>query len=387
MSRFDRKTGREYLVVANNATTSASATFTTWNRNEQFSPLYGTTAKLRSGRDRSVRVTLPPLTVSVWRSSTTADGNVPAPTVSLSVPQSGVFGRAEISADVSTQTFAQATFLVRPVGASTWTTIGTDDNAPFRVFHDVSAYPIGTMLEYRVVVKDSVCRYAADGAWTSGDTAVLPPPPAENGDPVAQPGAVSVPGTHNSEMGCAADWEPACAGAQLTLDPNDQIWKGTFTIPAGTYGYKYAIDNSWTENYGAKGIRDGANIDYETPDGTVSYYYDHATHWGTSDEEGPIITTPGDFQSELGCSADWDPACMRMWLQDKDGDGVFTIATTKIPAGTWSFKVAHNLSWTENYGAGGVLDGGNVTVTVPAAGATTVFSYDVATHIVSASSS
>ena len=48
---------------------------------------------------------------------------------------------------------------------------------------------------------------------------------------------------------------------------------------------------------------------------------------------------------------------MRPWLQDKDGDGVYAWATTKIPAGDYTFKVAHDLSWDENYGDGGVLNG------------------------------
>ena len=42
------------------------------------------------------------------------------------------------------------------------------------------------------------------------------------------------------------------------------------------------------------------------------------------DAQGPIITVPGSFQSELGCPADWDPSCMRPWLTDQDGDGTFT---------------------------------------------------------------
>ena len=90
--------------------------------------------------------------------------------------------------------------------------------------------------------------------------------------------------------------------------------EGDWTLPAGPYGYKAALNRSWTDNYGAKGEKEGGNIDFETTDGTVSFYYDHATHWVTSDEEGPIITAPGTFQSELGCSADWAPACMRPWL-------------------------------------------------------------------------
>ena len=52
--------------------------------------------------------------------------------------------------------------------------------------------------------------------------------------PVEQPGAVGVPGSHGSEVGCevgstnaGGDWEPACDEIQLALDPTDQIWKAT----------------------------------------------------------------------------------------------------------------------------------------------------------------
>jgi len=387
VSRYDREAGVEYIVAANNSTSASTATFATWSQNEQFKPVYGTTSKVKSAKDRSITVTVPPLSVSVWRSSSKVDVNVAAPKVTLNLPAGGVGGRAPLSAIVDTKTFAQATFLFRPVGTKAWQTIGTDDNAPFRVYQDVSALPVGTVLEYRVVVKDAAGRIAAAGGWSSVVKAVGPAPAADNGDPATtQPTAVSVPGTHNTEMGCAADWDPACAQAQLALDPNDKIWKKTFTITPGTYGYKGAIDKSWTENYGAKGLLNGDNISYETVSGKVTFYYDPATHWVTSDAEGPIVTAAGDFQTELGCSADWDPACMRMWLQDKDGDGVYTIATTKIPAGTWSFKTAVGLSWTENYGDGGVPNGSNITFTVPKDGATTTFSYDSATHKTSVTS-
>ncbi len=387
VSRYDRDAGVEYIVAANNATTPASATFETWNQNEQFKPVFGTKATLKSDKDRKVTVTVPALSVAVWRSSSKVDVNVAAPKATLTLPASGVGGRAEVSAIVDTDTFAQATFLYRPVGTSAWKTVGTDDNAPFRVYHDVSGLPIGTVLEYRTVVKDAAGRVAADGGWSSVVTATGPAPEAALGDPVTQPSAVSVPGTHNSEMGCAADWAPECDQAQLALDAEDQIWKKTFTIAPGSYGYKAAIAKAWSENYGAKAEREGANIDYETVDGVVTFYYDHATHWITSDEEGPIVTTAGSFQSELGCAADWDPACMRMWLQDPDGDGVYSIATTKIPAGTWEFKVAVGLSWDENYGEGGVPDEANITVTVPADGAKTTFAYDAGTHVTTVTSS
>jgi hypothetical protein len=36
-------------------------------------------------------------------------------------------------------------------------------------------------------------------------------------------------------MGCPADWAPDCPQAQLALDPDDQVWKGTYTLPPGPY--------------------------------------------------------------------------------------------------------------------------------------------------------
>ncbi len=389
ISRYDRDAKVEYLVAANNATTPQTASFATWTsgKGAVFTPVFGADDAVKPGRDGSVTVTVPPLTVSVWRANKPIATGSAAPTVSLTVAAgSAVFGRAEIGADVATGTFAQTTFLVRPLGAPDWTVIGTDDNAPFRVFHDVSGMPLGSVLEYRAVTKDVAGRVAASGSWAVVGKAPATPVSTDLGDPVTPPSAVSVPGTHNSEMGCAADWAPDCDQAQLALDAKDSIWKKTFTLPVGSYGYKAAIDKSWTENYGAKGEANGANISYETTTGVVTFYYDHATHWVTSDAEGPIVTAPGSFQSELGCPGDWDPSCMRPWLQDKDGDGIYTFATKLIPAGAYTFKVAEGLSWTVNYGDGGVPGGADMSVIVPAAGATTTFSYDSATHQTSVSS-
>jgi pullulanase-type alpha-1,6-glucosidase len=211
----------------------------------------------------------------------------------------------------------------------------------------------------------------------------LPPPAAA--DHVPAPAGVSVPGAHNSEMGCPGDWQPDCARAGLALDPADGVWKGTFSLPAGDYQYKAAVNGSWDENYGAGGVPGGPDIAYRTAGGPVSFYYDPATHWVTSDAEGPIVTAPGSFTSELGCPGDWAPDCMRSWLQDPDGDGTFTYSTTAIPAGQYEVKVAHGLSWAENYGAGGAPGGANIGFAVAEDGDRTSFSYDLATHVLTVS--
>jgi glycosidase len=372
----------EYVVAANNDTKAATATFPTWTEGKGavFTPVLGTDTAVKPSADGSVKVTVPPLTVSVWKANKPINTSGAGPTVETVLSEGGAYGRTEVRADVTASTFAQVTFQWRKVGATAWQPLGTDDNAPFRVFHDVSGIPVDTPIEYRAVVKDAAGRVAGD----SSTTQVVKPPTQtvpELGDPPAsQPGSVAIAGTLNAAQGCPADWQPGCDQAQMTLDGNDKIWKKKVTLPPGAYSYKAALDRTWTENYGLGGVRDGGNIPFDTTDGTVTFYYDPTTHWATSDEEGPIITVPGSFQSELGCSADWDPACMRPWLQDKDGDGVYALVTTKIPAGSYEFKVAHGLSWDESYPAG------NLSVTVPKDGARTTFLYDKATHEVTVTS-
>ncbi|GAA3688454.1 hypothetical protein GCM10022399_00030 [Terrabacter ginsenosidimutans] len=387
ISRIDKAAKREYVVVANNATTAKTATFATYSAGSKLVPLLGATADLRAAADGRVTVTVPPLSVAVYRANSTMAQPKSAPAIFPTSPSAGgvVGGRAEIGAAVPGNSFAEVTFLQRPVGTSAWTPIGTDDNAPYRVFHDVSGLAKGTLVEYRMVAKDLSGHVSA----TSTYGIVGEPTTAGGGGsgggvgPVTQPANVSVPGSHNSEMGCPGDWQPDCAQAQLALDPKDEIWKGTYSsIPAGDYEYKAAINKSWDENYGVGGGKGAGNIPYSAPGGKpVTFYYDHRTHWVTSDAQGPIITAPGSFQSELGCPGDWAPDCMRSWLQDPDGDGTYAFTTDQIPAGSYEFKVAVGLGWNEAYPAN------NVAFSVPSDGVLTTITYKASTHEVSVKTS
>ena len=74
---------------------------------------------------------------------------------------------------------------------------------------------------------------------------------------------------------------------------------------------------------------------------------------------------PGSDNSELGCPGDWQPDCLATWLQDPDGDGTYTFTATDLPAGSYEVKVAHNLGWDENYGAGGAPGGANIAFSAP----------------------
>ena len=385
-SRIDARDQVEYIVVANNATGPKSATFDTFTAGGQFRSIYPDRGgRLGADREGRVTVTVPPLSLQVFKATDRLPRSRAAANPTFLAPVAAGTGttRAEIRVAVPGDGFNQVSFAWRAAGTTAWQPLGTDDNAPYRVFQDVSGLAKGTLIEYAAVVRDNSGHTSS--AVSSSIVSDLPPPPAGGGGPVTQPTNVSVPGDLNSEMGCAGDWQPDCNQAQLTLDPNDGIWKGTYTLPAGSYSYKAAINKSWDENYGAGAVPNGGNIPVTVSGAPVAFYYDHSTHWITSTANKPIITAPGSFQSELGCPADWSPGCMRPWLQDPDDDGTFTFATKDIPAGSYEVKAAHGLSWDENYGAGGTLDGDNIPFSV-AAGDVVTFTYVLDTHILSVAS-
>jgi pullulanase-type alpha-1,6-glucosidase len=193
-----------------------------------------------------------------------------------------------------------------------------------------------------------------------------PPPPG--------PASVTIVGSLQDELGCPGEWQPECAATYLGFDGEDDVWQGVFTLPAGSYEYKAALDDSWDENYGAGGVQGGPNIALDLAAETaVKFYYDHKSHWVTDNVNSVIATAVGSFQDELGCAGDWQPWCLRSWLQDLDGDDVYTYTTNAIPAGSYEFKVALDEDWTVSYPAS------NVPFSVND-GQTVTFSFDASTN-------
>ena len=201
------------------------------------------------------------------------------------------------------------------------------------------------------------------------------------------PTSVTVAGSLQSELGCPTDWDPGCAATHLSYDLNDDVWQGVFTIPAGSWEYKAALDNSWTENYGLHAQPGGANVPLSLGSSTlVKFYYDHKSHWITDNHSSLIATAPGSYQSELGCASDWDPGCLRSWLEDPSGSGTYSFSTTALPAGAYEAKAAINEDWTENYGLGGVPNGPNIPFTVPANNTRMDFVYNATSHVLTITS-
>ncbi|MEO1162786.1 MAG: hypothetical protein AAFV98_03295, partial [Chloroflexota bacterium] len=220
------------------------------------------------------------------------------------------------------------------------------------------------------VVNDSV----------NGDAVVVDTPAEES--VVEIPELVNIPGTIQPFIGCSGEWAPDCQESLLTYDEAYDIWEGTYDLPAGNYEYKVAINGSWDENYGAFADAGGPNIILPiAEDSSVTFLYDHSTNWIMDTVRQRLVTAAGSFQDEIGCANEWAPDCMLSWMQDVDGDGLYTFTTSELPAGEYEVKAAINRSWDENYGAGGEADGANIAFTVAEDGDNVTFAFDSASNM------
>lgn len=394
-SRVDRDEKVEYLVATNNATSARTVSIPTLTADASFTPLYGGGDAFTTDAEGVASVTVPALSAVVF----TADKEVTAPQqageLTVTVPEAGagVTGVAPVGADIADGVWAETSFAWRVVGDDEWHALGTAEDTTPRVFHDTAGLATGTLLEYRAVSTDAAGHRSAGSTYASVGNRVnvsVPEEPEEPEEPEPQEPTdyefVSVPGSFNSEAGCPGDWQPDCANVQMEL-VNGTIWRLAIAeLPAGDYVYKVAVEKSWDENYGAGSVPGGSDIVLNHDGGAISFYFDPRTKniWSTAD--GPVITLPGSLQSELGCPGDWQPDCLATMMFDRDRDGVFQYTTDDLPTGSYEVKVAHNLSWDENYGAGGAPGGANITFSATE-GKVVTFRYDLETHILTVKAS
>jgi alpha-amylase len=152
-SRLDRREQREYVVALNNAEQSRTAAIPTYVRRGEFDRVYGEGPRsLRTDGSRRLTVTVPALSAVVYE----LDGRIPrshrAPSLRLTAPGEGR-DRVEVGAEVDGDSFYEVTFRART--GRHWHAIGTDDTAPYRVFHDVADLEPGTRVEYEAIVLDN----------------------------------------------------------------------------------------------------------------------------------------------------------------------------------------------------------------------------------------
>jgi hypothetical protein len=70
------------------------------------------------------------------------------------------------------------------------------------------------------------------------------------------------------------------------------------------------------------------------------------------------VAVAGDFNKILGAPEDWAPQYDEAQMEFNPLVQVWTI-TAELPAGFYTYKIALNRSWDENYGAFGARDGAN----------------------------
>jgi pullulanase len=220
---------------------------------------------------------------------------------------------------------------------------------------------------------------AADpAAAQSGASEATMPAPAV----ATPPELVVIAGTIQPEAGCDETWLPDCDATALTYDADDDLWTGTFPLPAGEYEYKAALNGAWDVNFGLNAEPGGGNIPLVTEEaGDVTFYFSTQTGWVTEDVSSTIATVAGSFQDDIGCPAEWSPDCLRSWLQDPDGDGTYVFMTDAIPAGAYEAKVAVGQSWDENYGEAGAPGGANIPFEVTEEGTLVSFVWNAGNKI------
>ena len=372
-SRFDRSTQREYVVLLNNSEASAAADVPTWVRGGAFEKLYGAgPARLRTDGHRELSVTLPGLAAAVYVSERAIPRSHQAPAISLQAPSPAAEdrGRMHVAADVAGSSFYEVTFQAR-VGDGPWRTIGVDDSAPYRVFHDTSAIEPGTPVAYRAAVLDNAghTRGSAARSTRVPSPAVVIGAPADGGT-VTSIDPVTISATVEPERpGQVVGFERSVAGGGWTSLGTDD------SAPAYT-----AVDD-------VSDLPLGTSVSYravlrEPGQAPVT----SAVVTVTTAEPTPAVgsvTLAGSLQSELGCPTDWDPACAATGLAFDTTDGQWH-ATFTLPGGSYEWKVAIDGSWDVNYGGGGAAGGSNLALTVPASGGTYTFTWDQVTHVPSA---
>lgn len=75
-------------------------------------------------------------------------------------------------------------------------------------------------------------------------------------------------------------------------------------------------------------------------------------------EQPEAVAVAGDFNILLGAPANWAPQYDESQMELDLVDQLWKLAAD-LPAGTYTFKIALNRSWEENFGAFGAFDGAN----------------------------
>ena len=300
-SRVDRRQQREYLVAVNNSESAQTASVPTYMSRTWFERIYGAGERaLKSGSDKRLQVTVPPLSAVVYEAADRVERSRHAPSVALK-ELGTIRDRAEVGATVGGDGFAEVTFLAR-TGHGGWRPIGTDDNAPYRVFHDVADLAPGTRVQYRALVVDNAGHERSSNT-RSGTVA----PPAIALEAPADGGRV------RGEVEVRAVATPEHANYVVTFYRS---------VDGGAWTAIGTDDSSpvYTAFDQTAGLRDGAAVRYKA---VLTYAPGHTVESDARSVtvvQTPVATAIVHYKRPAGDYADWG---LHLW-GDAIADGVAT---------------------------------------------------------------
>ncbi len=171
------------------------------------------------------------------------------------------------------------------------------------------------------------------------------------------------------------NWDPANTENDMTSTDgvNFVLEKKDVVLEAGvSYTFKIVADHSWDEAYPADNYSFSVE---ETGKYTVTINFNKDTkevsHTAVKTGEAVIekkIWTIAGEEAIMGSA--WDATDTNNDMTDME-DGTFQLVKTNVAMEgekAYEFKVLANHSWSENYGADGVADGPNVTVSAETTG-------------------
>jgi alpha-amylase len=365
-SRIAQDQQREYVVALNNSEEPRPAEVPTYVANRTYERIYGSGPdSIKTSGDALLGVTVPALSTVVYASSGAIPRSRTAPAIAIASvhPAEGANGRIEVNAEAGGTSFYEVTFLAKS-GSGKWVPIGTDDTAPYRVFHDVSDLEPGAAVKYRAIVRDN-----AGHTRSSGVTHTEVPAPILTIEAPEEGASVR----NEVEVRAVADPERATHIVNFERSINGGAWEAIGTDDSSPTYTAFDDISALPDN---TGIRYCATL----TDGNTTVVSAIRTVTVGNLPQPDFVSVPGSLNSEMGCSGDWQPDCEEAQLTFDSNDQLWKL-TVLLPAGDYEYKVAIDKAWDENYGAGGVLNGANISLSLTEETVVT-FTYDHATHII-----
>lgn len=158
VSRIDRDSRQETLVILNNSAETRKADIQTSSTSVEWKRLFASgSEELRfgPGPGNQVSIELPPMSVLVLQDSGPIEASAEPNDLRLTVNRTGeIDDRWHIRADVGSNHVLSIAFGVRTKGATDYKFLGTADSPPYQVFPRRDAIPSSPELEFKAIARD-----------------------------------------------------------------------------------------------------------------------------------------------------------------------------------------------------------------------------------------